>query len=185
MKNIELENWLRKALWSEKELQAFCCGLAPDKSRASTAELNEVAEDINRAVLASQLTAIQNSATVGGAQKLYGVGSYFKPSQAIAWAAPLYPKFPFNVTDLALSDEENDVGGERKEETLLRTIGAMALVLAAQKSAYKKGDDNPNAKQIAVAVIEMIDAMNDINSRGLGSANIRNAIAEGIKLLKQ
>ncbi|MEX3852648.1 hypothetical protein AB3X94_01030 [Paraburkholderia sp. BR10923] len=74
--------------------------------------------------------------------------------------------------------------GTRERETLLRQLGALALLLSAKASLYRRGD-RPNARQIAAAVADMADALPDADRHGLSSANIRKNISEGVSLLER
>jgi hypothetical protein len=74
--------------------------------------------------------------------------------------------------------------GTRERETLLRQLGALALLLSAKSSLYRRGD-KPNARQIAAAVADMADALPDADRHGLSSANLRKNISEGVSLLER
>lgn len=91
--DLIIETWKSKDLWSERELEHLCCGLAPDASRSSTDELNQAAEAIRRGVLNKSLPCVCPSDATAG-DRLYGHARFFRPGEAIAWAAPKFPKFP-------------------------------------------------------------------------------------------
>ena len=99
MEQQVIENWARKDLWSEGELGALCCGLEPNAARSSTEDLNNAAEAIRRAVLNKTLACVcPTDATAG--DKLYGHARFFRPADAIQWAASKFPNLPkFPVTD--------------------------------------------------------------------------------------
>lgn len=76
---------------------------------------------------------------------------------------------------------------EKKESTLLKQIGALALVMA-KGAGYKYGG-NPNMNAIADAVLDAIktlpaESQGNLNDHGLSSANIRANIKKGIDLLE-
>ncbi|WP_345798414.1 hypothetical protein [Castellaniella sp. MT123] len=71
---------------------------------------------------------------------------------------------------------------EVERDRLLRLVGALALLLAERPGRYRRGD-RPNALQIAEATAELMSAMPDANSRGLGNSNIRASVSEGVTLL--
>lgn len=66
---------------------------------------------------------------------------------------------------------------------LLKLVGALSLLLAEQKTMYRRGD-RPNGSQLAEAVASIVEAIPDANSRGLGVSNTRASISEGLTLLK-
>ncbi|MEX3896322.1 hypothetical protein AB4Y34_12735 [Paraburkholderia sp. BR10954] len=82
------------------------------------------------------------------------------------------------------SPQPADQTGTRERETLLRQLGALALLLSARASLYRRGD-RPNARQVAAAVADMADALPDADRHGLSSANIRKNISEGVSLLER
>jgi hypothetical protein len=76
---------------------------------------------------------------------------------------------------------------EKKETTLLKQIGALALVIA-KNNAYKFGD-KPNKLAIANAAIEAVETLpagqlGNLNTNGLGPSSIRANITKGIDLLE-
>lgn len=72
--------------------------------------------------------------------------------------------------------------GDAERDRLLKTIGALALALSEKGGRYQKGSQ-PNAARIAEFVSEIVAALPDAQSRGLGMSNVRGSIAEGLRLL--
>ena len=81
------------------------------------------------------------------------------------------------------ADNESLSLGDTERASLQKQIGALALVLAEKSAKYKNGD-KPNASQIAEVVSITLDAMPDVNKRGVSSANLRASIKAGIGLLQ-
>ncbi|MFS8975034.1 hypothetical protein PO002_11080 [Cupriavidus necator] len=73
--------------------------------------------------------------------------------------------------------------GDTERASLQKQIAALALVIAEKSTKYKNGD-KPNANQIAEAVSSTLDAMPDVNKRGVSSASLRASISAGIELLQ-
>ena len=95
--NVNFSQYKDKDLWSEATLQELCCGLEPGGVRPRDVWLNEAAEDIRLAVLAGKLPVISPSDASAG-DRMYGHARFFRPADAIRWAAPKFPKFPFANT---------------------------------------------------------------------------------------
>ena len=103
----------------------------------------------------------------------------------------LFPRFPFKASDIAESEGKKassnrgaNVSSDQQVDTLLRQIGALALVIAKTRSKFKHGE-KPNANQIAEAVGEILDASPDLRVRGLKSSSIRKSIQQGIERLQK
>ena len=69
-----------------------------------------------------------------------------------------------------------------ERDILLKQIGSLSLVLAEKSNRYKRGG-KPNALQIAKDTVEILDALPDADTRGVGSSSIRESIHAGIELL--
>ncbi len=67
-------------------------------------------------------------------------------------------------------------------EPLLRQIGLLSLLLAEKSGKYRLGE-KPNARAIAVAVGDILDALPDVHKRGLSGTTIRQSISAGLRLL--
>jgi hypothetical protein len=81
-----------------------------------------------------------------------------------------------------LNEQEKPLN-ERREQTLLKQIGALSLLLSEKSGRYKRGDF-PNASQIAKAAEDMLSALGDrANTMGVSQSNLRESIADGLKLL--
>ena len=83
-----------------------------------------------------------------------------------------------------LQDAEGLDAGTVTPSSLKKQVAALALLLAEKSGKYKKGD-KPNAYQIAEAVGELLDAMPDANTRGVGKSSIRDSIKAGLSLLTE
>lgn len=70
--------------------------------------------------------------------------------------------------------------GER--DKLLKHIGCLALLLAERNHRYQRGT-KPSINKIANDVVELINEVPDIATRGAGKSSLRESIAEGIALL--
>jgi hypothetical protein len=108
MDQSTIEKWKNKDLWSEKELQELCCGLEPNGARPNTDELNAAGEAIMRAVLSGVLPCICPSDATAG-DKMYGHGRFFRPVDAIEWAAQKFSKFQFLPTGLVTKPNQASV----------------------------------------------------------------------------
>ncbi len=72
--------------------------------------------------------------------------------------------------------------GERREETLLKIIAALALALA-EKSPKLNHGGKPNATQIHSEIKKHLHL--DDNRHGVSPRNVSDAITKGLKLLKK
>ncbi|VVE14884.1 hypothetical protein PIN31115_02821 [Pandoraea iniqua] len=107
------------------------------------------------------------------------------PSYFLEWARAKR----FHVDWAEWADEEGllkNTGikeiGDTERANLQKQIAAMALVLAEKSGKYRKGE-RPNVSQIAEAVDELLSALPDANSRGVGKSNVRANISAGLNLL--
>jgi hypothetical protein len=69
--------------------------------------------------------------------------------------------------------------GERGQENLFATIGALASVIAKTKGSHFGESDNPNVKNIAAACVENVGEV-----YGMKDSAIRERISKGIQALK-
>jgi hypothetical protein len=81
-----------------------------------------------------------------------------------------------------MKDESSYLLASPERNTLLKQIAALSLVLAEKSNRYKRGG-KPNALQIAKDTVEILDALPDADTRGVGSSSIRESIHAGIELL--
>lgn len=132
--------WLKKPLWSEAELRDFCCGMFPDLTRSNTAELNDAGEIIMRAVMARDLP-LHNPPDATSADRMYGHSRFFRPADAIRWAAStgLFPEFPFTVESLPAETV--------KPEPTMQSHFTQDLQLLIQASNYFWKDADPADKE--------------------------------------
>lgn len=77
---------------------------------------------------------------------------------------------------------ENQSKADAECDRLLKQVAALSLVLAKTGGRYKKGE-KPNALEIANNTVEILDALPDANSRGVGVSSIRASIKDGLELL--
>ena len=97
-------------------------------------------------------------------------------AQGLGWHLPI--DFPHQQSRAATQSTD------RERDTLIKQIGAMALVAAERSGRYQRGG-LPNASAIAEAVGALVQAMPDANAHGLSSASIRKNIGDGLGLLKK
>ncbi len=183
MEKQKKEKWANKDLWSESEFQALCCGLEPDVGRRDTPELNEAIEAIRRAAYVKVIPSVEPADMTDG-DKLYYRARFFVPCQVFVWANKHFPQFPFRPEDIPNSVPDKPEIGERERDTLLKMIGALALLIANKGGKYKKGDNiNLNSIQVADDVISLFEGVDKIDKRGLSLSNLRNRMSEGLGLL--
>ncbi len=175
------EKWANKDLWSESEFQALCCGLEPDVGRRDTPELNEAVEAIRRAAYVKVIPSIEPPDMTDG-DKLYYRARFFVPCQVVAWANKHFPEFPFKPEDITDTATAKSEMGVRERGTLLKMIGALALLISNKGGKYKKGD-NINSIQIAEDVVSLFEDEDKFDKRGLSVTNLRNRMSEGLELL--
>lgn len=81
------------------------------------------------------------------------------------------------------TDEVMHTGLPNSErDKLLKHIAALSLALAEKSNRYKRGSA-PNANQIADAVVEILEAMPDASTHGVGKSSVRESIGAGLALL--
>lgn len=102
------------------------------------------------------------------------------PTELVNLATPAIPEAEPKPAGESLSDNERT--------KLLKHIGALALLLAEQKSLYKKpldknGEWRPNASQVAQAVVDHIAQLP--NREGSGNSSLRKSIKAGVDLLNK
>lgn len=84
------------------------------------------------------------------------------------------------VVEAAASDAVSDA----ERQTLLRQIGALALVIAERKGKYRRGDA-PIASQIAESARELAENLPEPILRGLSTKSLRTHIQAGLKPLQR
>lgn len=124
-------DWLRKELWTLKDLQELCCGLVDGESRLEEKkeQLQKAREAIGHAELAGSLVPLpEQDQTL--AARLYGTNKFYRPAEAIAWASKRFPKeFPFVSADVTNACRE--VGANAKKDLASRERDTLLLLLAA------------------------------------------------------
>ena len=99
------------------------------------------------------------------------------------WARGLGWDLPSEFPGVSAGGTEKDTAaplGQRREETLLKQIGALSRVVAGMGPRYHSSG-KPNANQIAEAVSAALPGTEDVP--GLSSASIRDSIRKGLGLL--
>ncbi|MGY6154117.1 hypothetical protein [Paraburkholderia graminis] len=79
-------------------------------------------------------------------------------------------------------DAETGALSNRERDSLQKQIAALALALAERSNRYRNGE-RPNGNQIAEAVSEILEALPDARTHGVGKSALRASIKAGIDLL--
>jgi hypothetical protein len=82
----------------------------------------------------------------------------------------------------APSVETTSALSNRERDSLQKQIAALALALAERSNRYKNGE-RPNGNQIAEAVCEILEALPDARTHGVGKSALRASIRAGVDLL--
>lgn len=133
------DEWKSADLWSEADLQALCCGLEPNAGRPCTAQLNDAAEKIRRAVLAKVLPVASQPADATDGDRMYGHYRFFDPATATSWAKPKFPAFfPYSAADFNgprafVGAAANEM--RSRESTYLNIIGALLELVLGKTPA--------------------------------------------------
>lgn len=115
----------------------------------------------------------------------------FVEPRSVKLADVVVPMVEVVKHDGQIADELAKQGGvlsEKKEATLLKQIGVLALAMANKSKAYKTGG-KPNMAAIANAAIDAVETLpaktqDNLNIHGLSSSNIRGNIKKGLDLLE-
>lgn len=168
------EYWSQKNYWSVEDVLNIHWGGLENASPVDYDEIQKMRNDINQAVANGQLKTTQTPD-----------GSLFKRDDIVKWASQNLEEFPFILEDFETVKKRKHPGSSR-EDTQLRIIGALALLLSKQTHAYTIGD-RPNKHAIAKAVGEHLDHLQaeNPNLKGLKISNLRNFISQGIELLTE
>jgi len=110
VRNQKLANWLEFAIWTEAEFIQLCAGHDPHGGNDEVAErrfddaiVKGIDQKVIRAVEAGLLPVV--SGDIGPTSK--ALSCRFRAVDAIKWAAPVFPDFPF---ELASNSSDNDEG---------------------------------------------------------------------------
>ena len=182
MDKSTIEKWEKENLWSEGELQELCCGLTPNGARPNTEELNSASEAIRRAVLSKALPCVCPSDATAG-DKLYGHARFFRPDDAIRWAAPKFPQFPFVANCVAVNHTKakpQDAGslGERAETTYLHIIAALLECIAGNLPKVEKHPSFSSEAKLIEAIDEHFKGFS-----GLSKSNLSRKFPEAKRTL--
>jgi hypothetical protein len=94
-----VRKWVSKPSWNEREFTLICCGIKPPGDqdglvKAHIASINEVAEDIQRAIFVGDLSFVPVPGA-NHAERIYKDARHFKPVEALRWARSRpYNSFP-------------------------------------------------------------------------------------------
>lgn len=99
----------------------------------------------------------------------------FQSAAVKAWAKQNGYSMPWEAS------AESPPSSATSTETLLRQIGVLALLLAAEKPGLYRHGEKPNASRIAEAVQAILDEQPDANTHGLGNRSLRDNIAAGLE----
>ena len=155
-----IDQWARKDLWSQNELEELYCGKEPDTrgSREDSASINKVREEINRAILIKKLTCTPHP-NPSTADEFYNHHRFFRPEDAARWATGRFQNFPdfLKVLDKEKSPSSKTVN---KYLQVIRNLSA-ALIGNLTGEPYKDADSLDSAMRS-----KNIDPQ--INARTLG-----------------
>ena len=118
-------------------------------------------------------------------------------SQKVSDFVVAHSEAPFSSADLLIASEDlramiappappapPETMGTGERDTLLKQIGAIALLLSERASVYKRGG-KPNPTRISAAVAEIVAEVPEAKTHGLSSVNLRNNISTGLSLLRR
>ena len=167
-----LEHWANERQWSLTEVLNICWG---GLKNLTSDELEHV-ENMKKLIL---------SAIAEGDVQAKSVGSevFFNRNDIVKWGSQNLKGFPFEPTDFEKIKIANRPGSNR-EDTQLKMIGALTLLLMESKGKYKKGS-LPNQSQISDAASSLLEHLQEHNPNvaGLKSSNFRATIKSGLELL--
>lgn len=160
--------------------------------------LEVIPRDIRRALSSDQLSIKRGRILDGPNEGKFALfleqtkywGAVYVPKDDLERYRDTLPE-PQNIGATPIQKDSPDVAkfGEREKESLLRTIGAMALYIAKHGSkgkAFKIGDEErPNVDAIVGAVLSMIEQQKDIETYGLSESSLQKRIGKGIELLNK
>lgn len=163
-------------------------GVTQHKTRGADRWLTEPQEFKDRINVATQnaggALAIVECGRSERVDSLIRLDQFCDWAMSIGWSLPpeMLPKRP------ALSSKEVPVTtthkplGETREQTLLKQVALLALVIAEHGKKYKLGS-KPNKRQIADVAITVLKALPDAPAQGLASSSLRRSINDGLDLL--
>lgn len=162
--------WKAKEYWSIEDVLNICWGGLEHTSPVDYDEIEDMKSRITQAISSGALKANTDSGK-----------PMFKRDEIVKWSAENLNNFPFKAGELP-KVKVKKYSGRNHEDTQLRMIGALALLLAQKHNKYKKGD-KPNQSQIAKGVAELFEHLQSENPNlsGMGQSNLRNSISEGLK----
>jgi hypothetical protein len=142
MDSKHIKKWAKKELWSEREAAWICSGLDPEGANENTDTVNEVTQELRRAVLRETLNCITQSDASRGA-RFYGESRFFYPKEIARWAKKKgFPILGEMSKHLPVKEEL----GPRERDSILKIIVGMAI----SKYEYDpKKSKNTAARRIA------------------------------------
>lgn len=165
-------HWAKKEYWTVMDVLNIHFGGVDNLTEMDQDKFDCIKDKVNVAIASGELksTSVKDDLCC-------------KRDDWVKWAHQNLPHFPFEPSDFEPVHKKKRPGTDR-EETLLRMIGVLAMLLAEKSKVYKKGDV-PNQSQIAIAASNMLDHLQreKLKTEGLKQANFRDAISQGLKLL--
>ena len=159
--------WSKREYWSENDILNIYFGGLENLTNIDAKEVKNVRIKINHAVAAGEITIRPGDTP-------------FKRDDFLKWAKNHLPNFPFQSDNFEPVIKKHHPGS-KTEETQLRVIGALAILLA-EKSNKLKVANKPNQSQIVSAALETLDHLqeHDLNRSGLKPARFRAFVKQGV-----
>jgi hypothetical protein len=142
----KFSKWESKDAWSLRDFIDLLCGIVPDKARQNTDEINEAREDVIRAVSMGKLHTKDRVGKTQG-DVLYETHVFFDPQEAIAWAAPKFPKFPFKDVSPPQGEETSEAR-KKRIKALINELKSQGVRAFLQTAAAEEGVSVSRIKQI-------------------------------------
>ncbi|MGH1457213.1 MAG: hypothetical protein ACRBDI_10565 [Alphaproteobacteria bacterium] len=188
MEGAPHEYWAEKDYWSDRDLLNICWGGLENLTQCDDDEFSRMKNTIKQAVVSGELKE----------EKSIAGEIFFKRDNAVKWASQNLKHFPFEPEDFSPVQKKNHPG-TNKEETLLRMIGALAILISEKNAIKYKSGNKPNFSQIAEDTYNKVRELNHeaikqeekkevkehFKIKGLKSSNLRAIISQGFKLLQE
>ena len=173
----------RKSLWTQRQVQYLMCGIDPDEHRGDSECTNEAREEICNAIALEELHPVKNSSDPRSVESMHEQVKPFRSSEIAAWVnREIFPNFPFAIDEVRKEkrvDEEQLSG--IKEKNLLRTIGALSLLLIEKKDKRYGIDNKPKSSVIANDVLELLEQLK-LPTVGQSKSTYSEVIPKAIKI---
>jgi len=112
--------------WSERQLEALCCGVPPGKY-GDRQDILKARAEISAAIKSGALRAQPNH-DANAAEQLYGGMWLIEPARAIRWALPQFPTFPNWLEGSKLRERWTIEEAEKKADGRFTLSEAAALI---------------------------------------------------------